>query len=59
MEETERTQEEREAGVAKIRAWLANLPPSVKKIYEDLRRIDPKGQRREQAAADDGQGGVR
>lgn len=55
----DRTDEEKAAGRAKVRAWLANLPPNIAEFYQELRRIDPKGQRREQAAVDEGQGRAR
>ncbi|MGK3981364.1 hypothetical protein WMF38_57735 [Sorangium sp. So ce118] len=38
---------ERDVRRARIRAWLANLPPPLAKLYEDLKRLDPKGQPRE------------
>lgn len=38
---------DREERRARIRAWLANLPAEVAKVYEDLKRLDPKGQKRE------------
>jgi hypothetical protein len=42
----DRTPEEKAAGRAKIRAWLDNLPPPLAKMYQDLKRLDPKGQPR-------------
>jgi hypothetical protein len=42
----DRSPEEKAAGVAKMRAWLDNLPPPLAKMYEDLKRLDPKGQPR-------------
>jgi hypothetical protein len=41
----DRTPEEKAAGIAKMRAWLDNLPPSLAKLYADLKRMD-KGQPR-------------
>jgi hypothetical protein len=42
----DRSPEEKAAGRAKIRAWLDNLPPPIAKVYQDLKRLDPKGQPR-------------
>lgn len=39
---------EREERRARIRAWLANLPAEVAQVYEDLKRLDPKGKKREE-----------
>jgi hypothetical protein len=36
---------EREERRARIRAWLANLQAEVAQVYEDLKRLDPKGQK--------------
>jgi hypothetical protein len=35
-----------EEGVARMTAWLKNLPPDLAKFYDDLKRMDPKGQPR-------------
>jgi hypothetical protein len=46
----DRTPKERAASIAKMRAWLENLPPQIRKIYEDLRRDDAHGRRRSRRA---------
>ena len=43
----ERDDAARAENKARMRAWLENLPPDLAEIYQELRRIDPKGQRRE------------
>jgi hypothetical protein len=40
------SQETPEERRARMRAWLENLPPHLNQIYQNLRRIDPNGQRR-------------
>lgn len=42
----DRTPEEKAAGVARMRAWLDNLPPPLARIYADIKRMDPKWQPR-------------
>jgi hypothetical protein len=55
----DRTDEEKAAGRAKVRAWLDNLPPNLKRIYEDAKRLDPKWKLQARAAAEDVEGGTR
>lgn len=49
----DRTPEEREAGIARMTAWLQTLPPDLAKMWNDLRRMDPKGFPRHKTAAAD------
>jgi hypothetical protein len=42
----DRTPEEKEVSRARIRAWLAR--PDVQAFWQELKRLDPKGQKREE-----------
>lgn len=46
MNEDTRTPEERAAGKAAVREWLANLGPPWREVYEQVKARDPKGQPR-------------
>lgn len=43
------TAEQREAGVERMRRWLENLPPSVAKIRDDLKRIEAEERAKREA----------